>query len=58
MAEVMLQNQTLHDFDISHNRIGLDGIMVMVKGLKENEELRRLKVCVRDCHCGGGVASW
>ena len=44
VAEVLVHNQTIHEFDVSYNRIGLEGAMVIAKGLKENEELRILRV--------------
>jgi len=45
MARALLKNSTLRHLDLTNNRISLDCLIYLVKGIKVNSTLRILKVC-------------
>lgn len=48
LGKALEKNRTLKSLDISNNRIGIDGIRVLIKGLKQNEGLSSLKVIINE----------
>jgi len=44
MGRALKENRTLIELDISLNRINLEGALALSKGIKENDNLKILKV--------------